>query len=76
MANTRKCQLEDFCEKGMSHVQFDGRSQQRLSAEAEKEKLTVVMLLPDSHERLAFEKLTRSVPETWGRMYDVLALRN
>ncbi len=27
------------------------------------------------HERLAFEKPLRSVPETWGRMYDVLALR-
>jgi hypothetical protein len=23
-----------------------------------------------------FEKPKRSVPETWGRMYDVLALRN
>jgi hypothetical protein len=23
-----------------------------------------------------FEKPTRSVPETWGRMYDSLALRN
>ncbi len=26
------------------------------------------------HERLSFEKPLRSVPETWGRMYDVLAL--
>jgi hypothetical protein len=26
-------------------------------------------------ERLAFEKPLRSVPETWGRMYDVQALR-
>jgi hypothetical protein len=33
------------------------------------------MLLPDSHERLAFEKPTHSVPETWGRMYNVLALK-
>ncbi len=41
-----------------------------------REKSTVAMLLPDSLERLAFEKLMRSVPETWGRMYDVLALRN
>ncbi len=39
-------------------------------------KSTVVKLLPDSHEHLAFEKPTRSVPEMWGRMYDVLALRN
>ncbi len=43
---------------------------------AEKEKSTVVMLLPDSHEHLAFEKPMRSVPETWGRMYDVLELKN
>jgi hypothetical protein len=63
--------------KGMSHVQSNGRSQQALSAERRKrEKSTVVMLLPDFHERLAFEKPLRSVPETWGRMYNVLALRN
>ncbi len=40
------------------------------------ENLPVVKLLPGSHERLAFEKPMRSVPETWGRMYDVPALRN
>ncbi len=34
-----------------------------------------MMLLPDSHERLAFKKPMRSVPETWGRMYNVLALK-
>ncbi len=61
----------------MSHVQSNGRSQQTLSKEGRKGKSsTVVMLLPDSHERLAFEKPTHSVPETWGRMYDVLELRN
>ncbi len=27
------------------------------------------------HERLAFEKPLHSVPETWGRMYEVLAHR-
>ncbi len=63
--------------KSMSHVQSNGCSQQTLSTEGKKrEKSTVVMLLPDSHKRLAFEKPTRSVPETLGRMYDVLALRN
>ncbi len=63
--------------KGMSHVQSNGRSQQMLSAEGGKGKSsTVVMLIPDSHKRLAFEKPTRSVPETWGRMHDVLELRN
>ncbi len=62
--------------KGMSHVQSNGRSQQTLSAEGGKGKSSVVTLLPDSHECLAFEKSARSVPETWGRMYNVLALRN
>jgi hypothetical protein len=61
----------------MSHVQ----SKRTFTVDAfhrrqEREKSTVVMLLPDSHERLAFEKPMHSVPETWGRMYDVLALRN
>ncbi len=40
------------------------------------ENLPVVKLLPGPHERHAFEKPLRSVPETWGRMYDALALRN
>jgi hypothetical protein len=48
----------------------------RFPQKRKREKSTVVMLLPDSHKRLAFEKPTRSVPETWGRMYDVLVLRN
>jgi hypothetical protein len=78
LANPRKCQLEDFCEK----ERYESCSVQRtFTADAfrrrrKREKSTVVMLLPDSHERLAFEKPTRSVPETWGRMYDVLELRN
>jgi hypothetical protein len=61
--------------KGMSQDPSNGRSQQTLSAEGGKGKSTVVTLLPDSHERLAFEKPTHSVPEMWGRMYDVLALK-
>ncbi len=40
------------------------------------ENLPVVLLLLGTHERLAFKKPTRSVPETWGRMYNVLTLRN
>ncbi len=71
MANALKCQLKDFCEK----ERYESYSVQRtFTADAfhrrqKREKSTVVMLLPDSHERLAFEKPTRSVPETWGRMY-------
>ncbi len=78
MANARKCQLKDVCEK----ERYESCSVQRtFTADAfgrrqNREKSMVVMLLPDFHERLAFEKPTCSVPETWGRMYDVLALRN
>ncbi len=78
LANARKCQLEDFCEK----ERYESCSLQRtFTADAfrrrrKREKSTVVMLLPDSHEHLAFEKPTRSVPETWGHMYDVQELRN
>ncbi len=77
LANARKCQLEDFCEK----ERYESCSVQRtFTADAfcrrqKRENSTVVMLLPDSHERLAFEKPTHSVPETWGRMYNVLALK-
>ncbi len=63
--------------KGMSPVQSNGRSQQKPSAKRQKrENSTVVMLLPGYQQASCFEKPTRSVPETWGRMYDVLALRN
>ncbi len=65
--------------KGMNHVQSNGFHSRRLPQSSERRKLTgsevpVVKLLPGSHERLA--KPTWSVPETWGRMYNVLALRN
>ncbi len=78
LANAGKCQLEDFCEK----ERYESCSVPRtFTADAfrrrrKREKSTVVMLLPDdSKKRLAFEKPTRSVPETRGRMYDVLDLR-
>jgi hypothetical protein len=48
----------------------------RFPQKAEKGKVNGRILLRDSHERLDFEKPTRSVPETWGCMYDVLELRN
>ncbi len=38
----------------------------------EGERSPVVSLLPRFLERLALKKSTRSVPETWGHMYDVL----
>ena len=78
LASARTCQLKDFCEK----ERYESCSAQRTCiADAFRkvrkgENVPVVLLLPGSHEHLAFEKPTRSVPETWGRMYDVLALRN
>jgi hypothetical protein len=78
LANARKCQLEDFGEK----EKYESCPVQRTcTADAfckvwKGENLPEVKLLPGSHERLAFEKTTCSVPETWGRMYNVLALRN
>jgi hypothetical protein len=41
-----------------------------------RENSMVVMLLPGSQQASCFEKPLRSAQETWGRMYDVLALRN
>ncbi len=78
LAYARKCQLEDFCEK----ERYESCPVHRTcTADAFRkvrkgENLPVVKLLSGSHERLAFEKPTCSVPETWGRMYDVLGLRN
>ena len=47
----------------------------RLPQGSERRKRACSAATTRLHERLAFEKPTRSVPETWGRMYDVLALR-
>ncbi len=77
LANARKCQLEDFCEK----ERYESCPVQRTcTSDAFRkvwkgENFPVLKLQPGSHERLAFEKPFCSVPETWGRMYDVLALR-
>jgi hypothetical protein len=78
LANARRCQLEDFCEK----ERYESCSvQQMFIADAfckrrKRENSTVVMLLPGSQGASCFEQPTRSVPETWGCMYDILALRN
>ena len=66
LANARMCQLEDFCEK----KRYESCSvQQTFTADAfrkrrKTENSTVVVLLPGSHDRLAFEKPRCSVPET------------
>ncbi len=61
--------------KGMSHVPLNGRAYQTPSASSERRKCASSAANSRLHERVAFEKHLRSVPETWGRMYDVLALR-
>jgi hypothetical protein len=47
----------------------------RLPQGSERRKRACSAAITRLHERLAFEKPLRSVPEAWGRMYDVLALR-
>ena len=77
LANARKGQLEDFCEK----ERYESYSVQwRCIADAFRkvrkgENVPVVLLLLGYTSVLLFEKPLRSVPETWGRLYDVLALR-
>jgi hypothetical protein len=47
----------------------------RLPQGSERRKFTGSEATTRFHERLALEKPLRSVPETWGRRYNVLALR-
>ncbi len=76
LANARKCQLKDFCEK----ERYESCSVQRMfTADAFRkvrkgEKLACSDATTRFPQASCFEKLTRSVPETWGRMYDVLQL--
>ncbi len=74
LANTRKCQLEDFVRKKGMISPMDVHSR-RLPQGLERRKCACSAATTRFHERLAFEKPLRSVPETWGRIYDVLALR-
>ncbi len=61
--------------KGMSHIiPFDVHSR-CLSQGSERRKHACSTATTRFDEHLAFEKSLRLVPETWGRMYDVLALR-
>ena len=61
--------------KGMSHISPKEVHSRRLPQGSERRKCACGAATTRLHERLAFEKPLRSVPETWGRMYDVLALR-
>ncbi len=62
--------------KGMSHIGPTDVHSRRLPQGPERRKHDRSAATTRLHERLAFEKPVRSVPETWGRMYDVLTLRN
>ncbi len=63
--------------KGMNPVQSNGRSHSRhLLQKAEKGKFDSSDATTRFPQASCFKKPTRSVPETWGRMYNVLALRN
>ncbi len=74
-ANARKGQLENFREK----ERFASCSVKRTCIPdafrkvRKGENVLVVLPLLGSTTVFLFEKPTRSVPETWGRMYDVLA---
>ena len=52
--------------KGMSHVPFNGRAKQTPSASSERRKRACSDATTWLHERLAFEKPLRSVPENMG----------
>ncbi len=77
LADARKCQLKNFVrKKGMSHISPTDIHSRRLSQGSERRKCACSAATTRFHERLAFEKPLRSVPETWGGMYNVLTLRN
>ncbi len=48
----------------------------RLPQSSERRKRACSAATTRFDERLAFKKPLRSDPETWGRMYNVLTLRN
>ncbi len=60
--------------KGMSHISPTDVHSRRLPQGSERIKRACSAATTRFHEHLAFEKPLRSVPETRGRMYDVLAL--
>ncbi len=73
LANIRKCQLEDFCEKERHEscsVRTDVHSR-RFPQKAEKRKVDGSDATTRFRQASCFEKTMRSVPETWVRIYDV-----
>ncbi len=73
--HARKCQFEDFCEKERYEscsVKWTFTAE-TFGKKAEKGKFTGSEATTRFPRAFCFEKPTRSVPETWGRMYNVLA---
>ncbi len=78
LANARKCQSKDFFEKERYEscsVQLTFKAE-TFGKKAEKGKFTGSEATTRFPRASCFEKPTHSIPETWGRMYNVLARRN
>jgi hypothetical protein len=74
LGHARKCQFEDFCEKERYELCSVQRTlHQKPSAKGRKGKFTGSEATTRFPQVSCFEKPMRSVPETWGCMYDVLA---
>jgi hypothetical protein len=74
LGRARKCQFKDFVRKKvMNHVQSNGRLHQKPLAKGGKGKFTSNEATTRFPQASCFEKPMHSVPETWGRMYDILA---
>jgi hypothetical protein len=77
LANSRKCQFKESEEE-----RYESCSVQRtftaetFSKKVEKEKFNGSEATTRFPRASCFEKPAHSVPETWGHLYDVLALRN
>ncbi len=71
LGHARKCQFEDFCEK----ERYESCSVHRtFTPETFGKRRKRENSQPTRFPRAScFEKPMRSVPETWGRMFDVLA---
>ncbi len=77
LANARKCQLKDFCEKERyeSCSVLRTLTSETFDKRRKRGKFTSSEATTRFPQASSFEKPMRSVPETWGCMYDVLALK-
>jgi hypothetical protein len=75
LGHARKCQFKDFCEKERYEFVFSPMDvcTRNLWQKAGKGKFTGSEATTRFPRASCFEKPMHSVPETWGRTYDVLA---